>query len=91
VAYNVAWLPIYSIYVVTESADSPDAFGYCDRAIGWFAPDVSIEDGVHKVITADWMYQYRECNQHPWVELLSTGLISDADAQAWSEEVWSDY
>jgi len=91
VAYNVAWLLIYNIYVVTESADSPDAFGYCDRAIGWSPPQISTKDGAHKVIASDWTHRYREWNQHPWVELLATGVISDADAQAWSDEVWGDY
>ena len=36
VAYHVTWVPIYDEYVVTQSADSPDAFGYCDFAIGRF-------------------------------------------------------
>ena len=36
VAYHVTWVPIYNEYVVTQSADSPDAFGYCDFAIGRF-------------------------------------------------------
>jgi len=36
VAYHVTWVPICDEYVVTQSADSPDAFGYCDFAIGYF-------------------------------------------------------
>src|SRR6516164_1969152 len=30
-------LPYYDRYVVTASADCPDAFGYCDFALGAFA------------------------------------------------------
>jgi len=89
--YMVTYVPVYDVYIVTASADSPDRWGFCDRAIGWFPPQTSIKDGAHGIVTAGWRYQYRECNQHPWVELLANGLISDADAEAWSEEVWGDY
>jgi len=32
--YRVTYLPIFDRYVVTASADSPEAWGYCDFALG---------------------------------------------------------
>jgi hypothetical protein len=36
-AYSVTWLPGFDRHVVTYSADSPDALGYFDFALGSFA------------------------------------------------------
>jgi len=35
-AYYATWLPGYEVTIMSASADSPDAHGYCDRAVGWF-------------------------------------------------------
>jgi hypothetical protein len=37
VYYHLVWVPIYERFVVTASADCPDAFGYADFALGHFA------------------------------------------------------
>jgi hypothetical protein len=38
--YNLVWLPTYDRFVLTYSADSPDAFGYCDFALGTVAAEI---------------------------------------------------
>jgi hypothetical protein len=48
-AYYVAWLPYYDRYVVTASADCPDAFGYCDFALGAFSIDTPIKEGSARI------------------------------------------
>jgi len=34
VSYHLVWTPIYERFVVTASADCPDAFGYADFVLG---------------------------------------------------------
>jgi hypothetical protein len=57
VAYYITWLPYYDRYVVTASADCPDAFEYCDFALGAFGIDTPIKEGARKIICADWSDQ----------------------------------
>jgi hypothetical protein len=90
VAYYLAWLPVYDVYVVTESADSPEALGYCDRALGWFDVDTPIEEGAQRVITGDWQYQHDEWDQQCWESVWGEGLISSGDALGWAAEVWRE-
>ncbi|MEJ1376501.1 MAG: hypothetical protein RPU32_00770, partial [Candidatus Sedimenticola sp. (ex Thyasira tokunagai)] len=47
-AYYATYLPLYNIYVVTLSQDSPDAYGYEDLAIGHFPLEELILDGAHR-------------------------------------------
>ena len=90
VAYYVTWLPLYDVYIITESADSPDTFGYCDRALGWFDPDTPLEEGAQRVIAGDWQYQHDAWDQQHWEHFWEEGLISSADAWAWAAEIWED-
>jgi hypothetical protein len=85
-AYNVTWLPLYDRFVVTASADSPDAYGYCDFAIGGFGIETPVKEGAKKVICEDWTNQEQ---QRRWAYLFSTGLISQSEANAWADEVWA--
>jgi hypothetical protein len=87
-AYYVTWLPYYDRYVVTASADCPDAFGYCDFALGAFGIDTPIKEGARKIICADWSDQNTQWEQQRWAYLFSTELISKREAEAWAEEVW---
>jgi hypothetical protein len=88
VAYYVTWLPYYNRFVITASADSPDAFGYCDFALGAFGIDTPFKEGAKEIICADWAYQNGEWEQQRWVYLFGTGLISKAEANAWADAVW---
>ena len=88
VEYYVTWLPYYDRHVVTASADSPDAFGYCDFALGAFRIDTPIKEGARKIICGDWSDQNTQGGQQRWVCLFSTDLISKQEAEAWAEQVW---
>ena len=88
VAYYVTWLPDYDRYVVTASADSPDAFGYCDFALGAFDINTPTKEGARKVVCADWSDQNTQWGQQRWAYLFFTELISKQEAEAWAELVW---
>jgi hypothetical protein len=89
VAYYLTWLPHYDRYVVTASADSPDAFGYCDFAIGSFRIKKPIKVGAEEIIGTDWWNQRLEWEQQRWDCLMKPGLISAAEAEAWADDVWA--
>ena len=88
VAYYLTWLPVYDVYVVTESADSPEALGYCDRALGWFDVDTPIEEGAKRAIVGDWQRQHNEWSQEHWENFWDEGLISTEKVWSWAAEVW---
>jgi hypothetical protein len=87
-AYYVTWLPYYDRYVITASADCPDALGYCDFALGAFAINTPIKEGARKIICADWSDQNTAWEQQRWAYLFFAELISKQEAEAWAEEVW---
>jgi hypothetical protein len=89
VSYYATWVPHYDRFVVTASADCPDAFGYCDFALGAFGGDTPIKDGAKSIICGDWRQQLDEWCQSPWEYLFDTGLISGDEARAWADEVWA--
>jgi hypothetical protein len=88
VAYYLAWLPVYDVFVVTESADSPEALGYCDRALGWFGVDTPVTEGAKRVIAGDWQHRYDEWGQEQWEHFLDAGLVSSGEVWSWAAEVW---
>ena len=88
VDYYVGFLPYYDVYVVTESADSPDAFGYTDRAIGYFKPDENILAGCERIITQDWKNQCDEYDQQQWEELWNTGILNSDTIIRMADSVW---
>ena len=90
VAYYVTWLPVYDVFVVTGSADSPEAFGYCDYALGWFGLDVPLEEGAREVIVGDWRHQRNAWDQEQWENFWGAGLISTQTVWSWAAEVWDD-
>jgi hypothetical protein len=90
VAYKATYIPGFDRTVVTASADSTDAFGVSDIAIGSFGPEVTILQGSHKIIVSDWSSQFASHNQQRWEYLEYTGLVSDAEAQAWADEAWPE-
>ena len=58
VAYYVTWLPYCDRFVVTASADSPGALGYCDFALGSFGIETPIKEGSCAITRADWQAQH---------------------------------
>ena len=88
VAYHVTWVPIYDEYVVTQSADCPDAFGYCDFAIGHFPKTGDFVSAAAKTIKEDWGWQRDQLSQSRWAYLFGSGLIDEEVAIQIREEVW---
>ena len=48
---------MYDRYVVTASADCPDAFGYADFALGHFGRNDNVGQSVLEIIKRDWTMQ----------------------------------
>src|SRR4029077_4316549 len=85
----LVWTPIYERFVVTASADCPDAFGYADFALGHFGRHENVGQSVIRIIKLDWIMQRDECSQERWETLLRTGLIKEAAVEALADQVWS--
>lgn len=87
-AYYVTWVPVYDVFVVTASADSPDAFGYCDFAIGHFPNTKEFVAEAGQKIKANWNWQYSNFSQERWEYLFDAGLIDVETAERLADEVW---
>jgi hypothetical protein len=90
VAYYVTWVPIYNEYIVTQSADCPDAFGYCDFAIGHFQTTDDFVSVATEKIRDDWAWLHNQYSQSRWAYLFSSGLVDEAVSISLREEVWDD-
>jgi hypothetical protein len=90
VDYYVGFLPCYDVYVVTASADSPDAFGYTDLALGHFDAEEDLFTGSERVIRDDWQHQFDEWQQQRWEGLWGNGLISEGRANTLADSVWGE-
>jgi hypothetical protein len=90
VTYYLTWVPIFRRYVVTASADSPAALGYCNFALGAFRGDEPIKNAIRDIICADWKLQRDERDQQRWIYPLRTGFVTDAEANEWADDVWED-
>ena len=90
VAYHVTWVPLYDKYIVTESADSPDAHGYCDFAIGSFGPSDDFVREAANEIENDWGWQRNQFCQFARAYLFETGLIDEMTAYEIRGKVWGD-
>lgn len=88
VEYRLVWVPLYERWVVTASADSTDAFGYCDFAIGSFNRDQSIDATVGEIIKRDWKTMSKEYGQERWAYLFDNSMANKKLASRWADEVW---
>ncbi len=91
VSYNAIYVPGFDRTVVTASGDCADAFGACDVALGYFGPDTSLLEGSGKIIRGDWASQRLDHEQQRWAKVVTPGLVSEAEANAWADEVWLDH
>ena len=90
VAYHATWVPLYNEYIVTQSADCPDAYGYCDFAVGHFPETDDFVAAAAKEIKSDWEEQRDQFCQARWAYLFGNGLIDEATSLRLREEVWDD-
>ena len=81
---------LYDRYIVTQSADSPDAFGYCDFAIGHFPKNDDYVSAAIVKIRNNWEWQRDQFSQERWAYLFSNGLVNEDTAIRLREEVWDD-
>lgn len=86
-AYHLTWLPGYDVFVVTASADCPDAHGYCDRAVGWFTGTSEILVNAGVALGGYWASE-RELGQERWESLFDPGAISERAAHIIADAVW---
>jgi hypothetical protein len=89
--YHLIWLPEFERWVLTYSADSPDAMGYCDFALGAFGADDDWREAVREILVADWRFQFNEWNQSPWAYVWRPGLVSEEEAMAWRRLAWNGH
>ena len=85
--YHAAYVPGYNHYVVTASQDSPDAYGYEDIAIGYFAAALPLEVGCRQVIIG-WWRQRDSDPEFRWQDFWSEGLFNFPKVSEWADEVW---
>lgn len=85
--YYAARLPGYEVCIVTGSADSPDAHGYCDFALGWYAGGVSDVEPAGRIIRGWWSRQ-AGWGQQRWAYLFDTGAVDEQTAEQWADAVW---
>ena len=90
VAYHATWVPLYDEYVVTQSSDCPDGFGYCDFAIGHFSATTKFAKKAAEEICADWYWQCNQLSQSAWAYVLEAGLINKRTAVEMRDEVWPE-
>ena len=89
--YYLVWLPGFDRWVLTYSADSPDAMGYCDFALGSIGPDDDWRESVREILVADWRFQYSEWEQTPWAYVWRPGLVTQEEALEWRKEAWEGH
>jgi hypothetical protein len=89
--YHLMWLAGFERWVLCYSADSPDAMGYCDFALGAFGAECDWRESVREILVEDWRFQWSEWGQSPWEKLWDTGLVTEEEAMAWRKEAWEDH
>ena len=81
-AYHYTFVPGFEQCVLTASRDSTDGYGFADHAIGWFPASTPWKEGCRDTITG-WWNSMLEWDQSPWAYILSTGLITEPEADRW--------
>lgn len=76
-------MPGFERWLLTYSADRPDAIGYRDFALGAFGAEQDWREAVREILASDWRFQFEEWNQPPWAYVWRSGLVSDAEAREW--------
>ena len=89
--YHLIWLPGFERWVLIYSADSPDAFGYSDFALGSVGAADDWRAAVREILMTDWRFQFNEWDQSPWAYLLSAGLVKEEEALDWRKEAWAGH
>ena len=88
-SYYVTYIPGYDLYIVTGSNDTPEIYGYCDRAIGHFPASKEVVKGIRELLMEDWAKMLHGYDQGCWEQFLDEGIIRETQAINWRNRVWS--
>jgi hypothetical protein len=89
-AYHATWVPLYEVWVVTVSYDTPEVVGYASVAIGWFDGTGEMAQRALQVIRDDWTWQLNTVGVYRWAEVWDPGLFSIEQLESVADEVWAD-
>ena len=89
-AYYTTWVPHYDRFVVTDSGDCPDVFGYADIAVGHFGREEGLEKGSRRIVVETWRDLFEEWNPSRWAYLFFEGLLDSSEAESWADEAWRE-
>ena len=88
--YNVTYVPLYDVFIVTGSADSTDSYGVTDFAIGHFPAGEDILKRSSETVKSWWNDQARTYDQKRWANIFSDGLITEEEANNLADQVWKE-
>ena len=88
--YNVTYVPLYDVFIVTGSVDSTDLYGVTDFAIGHFAAGDDILKKSSEAIKGEWHHLAGTYGQGRWEYLFSPGLIGTEEAEELADQVWKE-
>src|SRR4029078_8565463 len=71
----------------TASADSPDATGYCDIAVGWYRGPASDLEREREAVRKHWASLKRQ-GQARWEYLFDEGALDELESTALGDLVW---
>ena len=88
--YNVTYVPLYDVFVVTGSVDSTDIYGVTDFAIGQFPGSEAVLKGSSKAMVGEWDFLASTYDQSRWAYVFDPGLITIEEAENLADQVWNE-
>ena len=88
--YNVTYVPLYDVFVVTGSVDSTDIYGVTDFAIDHFPGSKDILKGSSEAIIGEWDHLASTYDQSRWAYVFDPGLITMDEADNLADQVWKE-
>jgi len=88
--YNVTYVPLYDVFIVTGSVDSTDLYGVTDFAIGHFVAGEDILKGSSEAIKGEWHHLASTYGQERWEYVFGPGLIGTDEAEELADQVWNE-
>ena len=88
--YNVTYVPLYDVFIVTGSVDSTDIYGVTDFAIGHFPAGEDILKGSSEAIIGEWDHLASTYDQSRWAYVFDPGLITMDEADNLADQVWKE-
>lgn len=86
--YNVTFVPVYDVFIVTGSVDSTDIYGVTDFALGHFPKEEDLLAASGEIIFQEWKELATSYGQHRWAYLFGEGLMDTAAAQSLADRLW---